>query len=206
MPPQRRAAGGRVVAVIAVLVAVLYPLVVYVGLNRLEPRSLALLLAVLLLGRLLLGRLRRGSPAKPAAAGQGEARRALPVLFAGVLILGMFLYTLVTNNASALKLYPVIVSFSLLLGFSHSLLHPPSAIERLARLTNPHLSPAGARYTRRVTFVWCGFFFGNGCVALYTTVWSSLQTWTLYNGVISYLLIAGLLGGEYLYRHCVIKA
>lgn len=196
-----RSVAARIAAVVAVLVALLYPLLVYVGLNKLEPRQLALLLAALLLARLLWGRATR-----PALAGPVDGKRNPQALVAGALLLAMFSYTLGTNDADGLKLYPVIISFSLLLGFAHSLLHPPSAIERLARLTSPNLPPAGVLYTRKVTFVWCGFFLCNGCIALYTSLFASMQTWTLYNGVISYLLIGCLLGGEYLYRLFVVKA
>jgi uncharacterized membrane protein len=84
--------------------------------------------------------------------------------------------------------------------FSWSLLSPPSLIERLARLQHPDLPSAGIIYTRRVTQVWCGFFIVNGAIALATAVWSSFEFWSLYNGVIAYLLMGILLGGEYVIR------
>ncbi len=56
------------------------------------------------------------------------------------------------------------------------------------------------QYTRRVTQVWCIFFFINGAIALGTALWASAAVWSLYNGVIAYLLMGGLLGGEYLVR------
>lgn len=194
---------SRIVLFVALLVAVLYPLLVYFGLNTLEPRHLALLLVEVLLLRLLWG---KGKVLMPAADARSSGSMGNPqVLVTGILLLLMFLYTLSTNNADALRLYPVIINFSLLLGFAHSLRHPPSAIERLARLTQADLPPRAIVYTRKVTIIWCGFFFCNGCIALYTSLFASLQTWTLYNGLVAYLLTGALLGGEYLFRQLVVK-
>ena len=52
--------------------------------------------------------------------------------------------------------------------FAVSLRFPPSAVERIARLSDPDLPPQGVAYTRRVTQVWCGFFVFNGAAALAT--------------------------------------
>mgnify|MGYP003988786837 FL=1 len=84
--------------------------------------------------------------------------------------------------------------------FFVSLLHPPTIVERFARIQNPNLPEAAVRYTRKVTIVWCVFFVCNGCAALYTALFSSLETWTLYNGAISYALMGILFAGEYLIR------
>jgi uncharacterized membrane protein len=165
------------------------------------------LLAVLLLA-LALARLRWGgmagfgsafaSPSGARTAEKiGSRYRGLP---AGVLIAGIVIYTFVSNEPSGLKLYPALISFSLLASFAWSLLHPPTAIERIARLATPDLPPAGVAYTRKVTLLWCGFFLFNGLVALYTSLYTGIATWTLYNGLISYLLIGSLLGGELLWR------
>ncbi|MCV2368072.1 COG4648 family protein [Roseateles oligotrophus] len=163
------------------LLTAAYPLLVYFGLGRFEPRWLALMLAGLALLRAI------GSPDRFwrwAAAGA--------LALAGVSALG--------NAALPLKLYPVLVNTVLLCVFGASLLHPPSAIERLARLREPELDAHGVAYTRRVTQVWCGFFLVNGGIALATGLWASNAQWALYNGLISYLLMGLLLGGEWLVR------
>ena len=41
------------------------------------------------------------------------------------------------------------------------------------------------------------FFALNGAVALITALWASAATWSLYNGVIAYLLMGVLFAGEY---------
>jgi uncharacterized membrane protein len=48
-----------------------------------------------------------------------------------------------------------------------------------------------------VTQVWCIFFAVNGALALVTALWASAATWSLYNGVIAYLLMGLLFAGEY---------
>jgi uncharacterized membrane protein len=107
------------------------------------------------------------------------------------------------NALLPLKLYPALVNAVFLVLFGISLRHPPSAVERIARLTEPDLPAAAVPYTRRVTQVWCLFFLGNGAVALATALWASNHAWALYNGLISYLLMGALFGGEWLVRRRV---
>ena len=73
----------------------------------------------------------------------------------------------------------MLVNASLLVLFAASLLHPPSLIERLARLQQPDLPAAAVAYTRRVTQVWCGFFVLNGSIAAYTALYASAAQWAL---------------------------
>ena len=108
----------------------------------------------------------------------------------------------VGSRFQLVKTYPVLVS---MIGASYALwtlAHPPSAAERLARLSNPteYFDERKITYTRRVTAMWAMFFIANGSVATYTAAWTSTGVWTMYNGLISYLLIGGLFGGEYLFR------
>jgi len=104
------------------------------------------------------------------------------------------------NALLPLKLYPVLVNGVLLAVFGYSLVHPPSMIERFARLRDPQLPPEAVQYTRRVTQVWCAFFVFNGSVALGTALWASEAVWSLYTSVISYGLMGILFGVEYLFR------
>ncbi|QDQ27799.1 hypothetical protein FNU76_16415 [Chitinimonas arctica] len=166
------------------LLTLAYPPLVYFCLDQVEPRWLALLLAGLALARALATRERLWLAA---AAGT--------LLLAAASALG--------NALLPLKLYPVLVNAALLVLFGLSLYYPPSVIERLARRQTPELPPAGVRYTRRVTQVWCGFFVLNGGIALATAVWASDAAWALYNGLIAYVLMAVLFGAEWLWRQRV---
>lgn len=167
---------------LAAVITVLYPLAIWFGQGKVEPRWLALLLLLAAAARL---------PAmKVSLAARWSAAAAL-VLAAGAVW---------ANALLPLKLYPVLVNAALLAAFAYSLASPPSMIERMARLTEPDLPPAAIAYTRVVTQVWCGFFVVNGSIALGTAIWASPAVWSLYNGVIAYGLMGLLFAGEYLVR------
>lgn len=163
------------------LVTVLYPLAIYFSLGTIEPRWIALILLLVAVLRAI------SSPEKFWRYAAGAA-----LLLA---LLSMYL-----NHATPLKLYPVIVSTTLLSVFAISLWHPPSVIERLARLQDHDLPVQAIAYTRKVTVVWCFFFLINGSIALFTALYASDKIWALYNGLISYCLMGLLLGGEWLIR------
>ncbi|MDI4635512.1 hypothetical protein J7U46_20780 [Pelomonas sp. V22] len=160
-----------------------YPLIVYFSLGHVEPRYLALLL-------LVLGGLRW-------MAGGAQVLQGRWLALAALLLAGS---TALLNASLPLKLYPVLVNLVLLLVFAMSLVRGPSMVERIARLQDPNLDAHGQAYTRRVTEVWCAFFVLNGGIALATALWASAETWALYNGLIAYLLIGALMGGEWLLR------
>ncbi len=104
------------------------------------------------------------------------------------------------NADLAMRLYPMLMNLAMLIAFALSLARPPSMIERFARILEPDLPEAGVRYTRTVTWIWCGFFVINGMIALWTALEASLAVWALYNGLISYTMMGLLLGGEFLVR------
>jgi uncharacterized membrane protein len=89
---------------------------------------------------------------------------------------------------------------AMLLTFGYTLWRGPPMIERFARIVEPNLPESGVRYTRVVTWVWVAFFLINGLVATYTALYSDWSTWTLYNGLIAYLGMGLLFGGELLVR------
>lgn len=167
--------------VLVTAATVAYPLVVYLGFGRWNPVWIALLLASLLF-------LRAWSGHDPvwAAAGLGA------LLLVAATSLG--------DSWVPLKLYPVMVSGVLLAVFAFSLWRPPSVIERIARFTDPLLPPQAVPYTRKVTAAWCGFFIVNGALSAATTAWGSDATWVLYNGLLSYVLMALFFAGEWLLR------
>ncbi len=175
---------SRIGAAIFVVLSVAYPLVVYWAMGRFEPRWLAVLLLVLALLRAVATR----QAVWLAAAGGAAVLATLATVF---------------NEALPLKLYPTLVNAVLLAVFATSLAFPPSAVERIARMTEPDLPPEGVAYTRRVTQVWCVFFVFNGALALITALWMSDRAWALYNGLIAYVLIGVLFSAEWLVRRRV---
>ncbi|MBE3749336.1 DNA gyrase subunit B [Vibrio parahaemolyticus] len=119
---------------------------------------------------------------------------------------GILLVTLgmVFKQHGWLKFYPVVVNVCMLCVFAFSLKQPQSIIERLARLQEPELPPSGVAYTRKVTMVGAFFFVLNAAFALYTC-FLPVKIWTLYNGLISYLLAGSLFAGEWIVRQFVRK-
>lgn len=97
--------------------------------------------------------------------------------------------------------YPVVMSSCMLLVFGLSVLRPPTVIERVARWRHPDLPAQATKYLTRVTLVWCLFFIVNGMVATYTIVAGPMKWWALYNGLLSYCLMALLLAGEWVFRY-----
>lgn len=104
-----------------------------------------------------------------------------------------------------LLFYPVVVNGVMLAVFGGSLWSTMPVVERLARLRDPNLPAAGVRYTRRVTQIWCAFFILNGSIALGTALYGDMSLWTVWNGMLSYLLMGTLMAGEWLVRRQVIK-
>lgn len=163
------------------LLTLFYPLAVYAGLGRIEPRWLALMLFALAIARASVDR---------------ERMWRLAALGSAVLVAAAF----VANSALPLKLYPVLVNAGMLAIFAISLRFPPCVVERMARLHDPDLGQDGVAYARKVTWIWCGFFVFNGSVALATALYANNATWALYNGLIAYVLMALLFAGEWLVR------
>jgi len=192
MAATRTIAGWFSAAVAGVLV--LYPILVYLGIGRFGPSAVAVLLIAVCLLRLLVLRVRGDRTL--------IAKQTALISVGGILLAAA---SLLLGKADAMLYYPVLVNATLCFLFSWSLVSPPSAIERIARLREPDLSPAGVLYTRRVTIVWIIFFVVNGSIALYTATLAPLATWALYNGFIAYLLIGAVFGVEFLVRSFVLR-
>lgn len=181
---------GRLLTTAAALALLLYPFLVYLGVSH-GGSGLVLILLGLFALRLW-----------PGASPKLREWLWLGRLMAGVGV-ALTLLSLLREDPLWLLYYPVAVNLLLLLLFAWSLGQPASLVERLARLQDPHLPAAAIPYTRRVTQIWCGFFLLNGSLALATVLWGDMALWTLYNGLLSYLLMASLMGGEWLVRRRV---
>jgi uncharacterized membrane protein len=168
--------------VLAGALTLVYPLAIWFGHGAIEPRWLA--------GLLLLAVATRLPALRLSAAARWSAAAAL----------GLAALAIGANAVLPLKLYPVLVNGAFLAAFGWSLVRGPSMVERFARLREPDLPPAAVGYTRRVTQAWCVFFAANGAVALLTAVFAPEAVWSLYTGVVSYVLMGLMFGGEYLLR------
>jgi uncharacterized membrane protein len=171
-------------AAVLLLASLAYPVVVYLALGHVSPRWIALLLVALALARACVTR---------ESFWLGAA--ALASLLAAASFLG--------DRWGPLKLYPALVNLVMFGLFAMSLWRGPTVVERLARLRETNFPPAAIAYTRRVTQVWCGFFVVNGLIAVATALWASAAAWALYNGLLSYVAMGALMGGEWLVRRRV---
>jgi len=166
------------------LLLILYPIIVYTGLSYFEPRYVAVALICVFLLRLAT-----------------HSKSNQPWLkLTSVMAIAVLLFSVVFDQAIGVLLYPVAMNLGLLSIFAYSLYKKPCVIETLARLQEPDLDEFAVQYTEKVTWVWCLFFCINGSIALYTALYASIAQWTLYNGLISYLLMGTLMSVEWLVR------
>ena len=161
----------------------LYPFIIYFGIRVLPAGFFGLLLAVLVVLRF-------------SVVGKDERAMALPLM---LLLLAYAIVAAIVGRTQALLYYPVLVNGLLCTVFALSLRKGEALLLRLMRARGVPMSEYGPGYLTRLTAVWAGFFGANSLVALWTTT-ASLEVWTLYNGLISYLLVAVLMLSEWLFR------
>ena len=177
---------------VAALLMLSWPFVVWFGLTHNSLHWLLPLMALMLLFRLRQAR---------------QAIAPLRAVSVGVAVVGIALCAAswLLKTHQLLLFYPVAVNLIMLAVFGGSLKTAMPLVERLARLREPQLPAAAVRYTRRVTQIWCIFFVLNGGMALFTALYGDMRLWTAWNGMIAYLLMGALMAGEWLVRRQVIK-
>lgn len=172
---------------VVLVLSVIYPFLVYWGLQHYPAAKLLPLLILLVILRAL------------------TVSQSVERVLQAVILITLVCIALLWGHERGLKFYPVMVNLSFLLLFAGSLLFPPTIVERIARLRSPDLSDAAVAYTRKVTWIWVVFFCVNGSIATATALWATDKIWTLYNGFIAYLLIGILVGCEWLVRRRVTR-
>lgn len=177
-------------ALILASLSVLSPLLAVLLLRQFGAVPAFSFVIAVLAGRLALPLL-RGVPLSLSLA-------VVPVMIAMVSV-GVF------DREFSVRLYPVFVNAAMLVVFAASLRRPPTIVERFARSFEPDLPLEGVRYTRRVTQVWVVFFCLNGAIAMWTVVVPGWKLWLIYNGIIAYLAMGILFGGEYFVRRRIRK-
>ncbi|MGS2718100.1 hypothetical protein ACVBE9_08005 [Eionea flava] len=104
------------------------------------------------------------------------------------------------ESAQLLKFYPVLMSLGMSLMFIISLTDERCLIENLVRLSGKKPPSKASNYLRILTLLW-GILLGiNAIISAYTAWYASLSTWMLYNGFISYVLLACFATCEWFYR------
>lgn len=166
-----------------------YPVLVYFGLQVLPPSTVAIGLLTLLGLRLLLDR----------------RRISKPLTYVCCIAAGGLVLFAVWEPVNALKTYPILLSLGLAGLFGTSLTHPPTAVERIARIREPNLPTSTIGYMRNVTVIWLGFFLVNASASAWTAASGDLALWTFYNGFVSYVLVGTLFAAEFVVRSFVLR-
>lgn len=169
----------KLLTIVSAIALLAYPFAIYYGLSQWGIGVVAAVLVLLFLLRIVAGNQTRLRELKYITWMSG---------FAGITLT---LLAFLSKNTGWFTYYPVIVNILMFSLFFGSLWQKESMIERFARLQEPELPQHAVLYTRTVTQVWCAFFVINGILS-FSTRFMGMDAWTLYNGLISYLL-AGLL-------------
>lgn len=177
--------------VVVVIFLLLYPVLIYFGLNYFSPTQMGVFFLVLFVVRGIFAKTKS----------KAARWQLIFTVTIGVILAAL---TSIYNSAEFLKWYPVGLNIAFFIIFTNSVIYPPSVIESIARLVpNKDFPPSAVIYTRRVTMVWAAFFVLNGIISAWTVLYASMEVWTLYNGLISYIAVGALLGGEVLVRKIV---
>jgi uncharacterized membrane protein len=125
----------------------------------------------------------------------------LPLAFAAVAIMIVAL----ADQNMATKAYPVVMNLAAASVFAMSLVHPPSLIERFARIRRPAFPAEAVDYCRKLTMIWAGWLVVNAIIAAALGAWASLEIWTLWTGVFSYIGSGALFFGEMVFRRVFVE-
>ncbi len=112
------------------------------------------------------------------------------------------------QGVNLLQLMPVLINLLLALGLGYSLGNGQTPlITRLASIMRGGNMPEPVRrYTRTVTLVWCLFFVFMAVVALLLVLFASLESWSLFANLLTYILIAGFILLEFAFRRWYLGA
>lgn len=121
---------------------------------------------------------------------------------------GFFIIYLLINLDTLAYLYPVFITILFGLVFALSL-KDESIITKIAKkqasLKGKVLNQKAINYTRNLTKIWIVFFVFNGLISLMLIFLEDKFYWTLYCGLISYIIIALLFVAELLYRKFILR-
>lgn len=160
-----------------------YPFIVLLGIRYLPPSFFGI-------GLLLILALRYGVLLP-------EER---PILVPMLLVFVTYaLSATILDSQPMLLYYPAVVNFTLCGVFLNSLRQGEPLLLRIIRARGIPTSKHAPAYLYRLTAVWAGFFVINGAVSIWTST-RGIEIWTLYNGFLSYCLVALLVGVEYVFR------
>lgn len=177
------------VFLIAGIVVLAYPLLIYLGVNRVGPGIFALVLLVMAAVRYRLS--------------EQKNKKIQLLLLACVGVYSAAVALL--DSTQALLFYPTVTNLGAALMFGLSLFERETIIERFAKMAGNEITENAKRYTWKLTLLWVCLLCTNAVFTAYSALFFSFDAWALYNGLLAYLIF-GLFGGlEYIYRQYYIK-
>lgn len=119
-----------------------------------------------------------------------------------LICIGVIFYLIQQSNTQyILFLPPILVLFSLFIIFSQSLIaNQTPLIGRYAKKMGDNYEARHQEYYRQLTIAWSLFFLFMAITSILLASFSSLQTWSFFTYVISYLLMACFFVAEFIYR------
>ena len=172
-----------------IVLALGYPVLVYLALSVVSPRAVGLGILALLALRLAVVAPRHLVT---------YARFAGPVAAA---LVAASVASLVWNDPRALLLTPALVNLALFVAFVSSFAARETLIETVALAQVGTLSAEEHVYCRRLTAIWCAFLLANAGVIVWLALAGTRESWALYTGLIAYLGMGMLFAAEFIYRH-----
>ena len=172
---------------LSVLVAILiiaYPIMVHQNIDTLSPSFFAALVLSAFILRFIFIKESRQYP------------QWLILLF----VIAFCTCVIIYDSEQLLKFYPVMMNTGIGLLFISSLRGDKSLIEQFVHASG-RTPPNGAiGYLKKLTLVWGLLLLTNGAISTYTACCTSLSSWALYNGFISYIIIGIFIIAELFYR------
>ena len=164
--------------------SVAYPFLVYFGISHYGPATFAGLLFIILFLRFIFAK-----------------QYKEPTQWALLIVVSLFCtITVFINSLDLLRYYPVVMSTGFMIIFLYSLSSDTPLIEKFARAAGENPTPFAKRWARNLTKAWIVILLVNAIIAGYTACCLSLEAWTLYNGLLSYILFASFFTFEYIIR------
>src|SRR4029079_13345935 len=117
------------------------------------------------------------------------------------LMVAFLVVAAILNDEHVTPLGPALANVAMLLSFGRTLRGGPSMVESIARLRRRDLPAEVVTYCWRLTLLWCVFFGLNAAFITWLAFYGSLSSWTIYPGLLAYLLAGGLFLAELFYRH-----
>jgi uncharacterized membrane protein len=168
---------NKILKIIVILLTLIYPFIVFVALQKqLSLKFMSLFLTAIILINFI------------------KSKQKITLAFG--LLLSTLLY--ITNNDLFLKSYPVIMNLIITITFYASLSSTP-IITQITQKMKLKQTNQTKIYTKNLTIIWTIFLAINTVIS-FTTLFLSPFVWTLYNGLISYLLMGILFIGEFCIR------